>query len=151
MAGTVKPTVLPGTSLLILVGDGASPEVFAQPCGLTNNKVSVKAAANSTVVPFCDDPAAAAWDTKDVTSLSLSATGAGVMAVESFSVWNDWALNGTTRNVQIKIDDGKGNFLGYYSGSFILTAFNLTGTRGQKVTVDIALDNDDIVTWVPAP
>lgn len=151
MVGTIKPTVLPGTALLILVGDGGSPEVFAQPCGLTSNKASIKASTNSTVIPFCDDPSAAAWESKDVNSLSMSVSGSGVMAVESFDIWNDWALSGLAKDVQIKIDDGKGEYLGYYSGSFILSSFDLTGTRGQKVTIDASLDNDDIVVWVPAP
>jgi hypothetical protein len=151
MAGTIKPTVLPGTALLILIGDGASPEVFAQPCGLTSNKVSIKAATNSTVVPWCDAPAAAAWESKDVNSLSMSASGSGVMAKESFDIWNDWALSGEPKNAQIKIDDNKGNYLGYYSGTFVLSSFDLTGTRGEKITVDVSLDNDDIVVWVPAP
>lgn len=150
MAGTIKPTVLPGTALLILIGDGGTPEVFAQPCGLTSNKASIKASANSTVVPFCDDPAAAAWDVKDINSLSMNVSGSGVMATESFDVWNNWALSGVAKNAQIKIDDGKGHYLGYYSGSFVLASFDLTGTRGQKVLIDAALDNNDIVTWVPA-
>lgn len=147
MAGTVKPTVIPGTSLLILVGDGASPEVFAQPCGLTSNAFSLTAATGSTVIPFCDDVEAAAFDSKTVTSLSAQATGSGVMAVESFDTWNDWFLSGNAKNAQIKLNNAA---LGQYEGSWVLSSFKLTGTRGQKVTVDITLDNADIVTWVPA-
>src|ERR1700761_3290060 len=123
MTGTVKPTVLPGTSLLILVGDGNSPETFTQPCGLTNNTMSQTASTSSTVIPFCDDPAAAAWESKDVSSLAAQATGAGVMAVESFTVWQDWFSGGVAKNVQIKLDDGKGNFVGHWEGPFILSSF----------------------------
>lgn len=150
MTGTVKPTVLPGTALMILVGDGGSPEVFATPCGLTNNNFSLTASTSSTVIPFCDDPAAAAWESKDISSLAAQVSGSGVMATESFPDWNDWFLGGISRNAQIKIDDGKGHFVGHYEGAFILSSFKLTGTRGQKVTIDVTLDNDDIVTWVPS-
>lgn len=148
MVGTVKPTVLPGTALLILVGDGGSPEVFATPCGLTNNTFSLTASTNSTIIPFCDDPEAAAWESKDISSLAAQVSGTGVMATESFSEWNDWFLSGTSRNAQIKIDDGLGHFLGHYEGKFVLSTFKLTGARGQKITIDVTLDNDDIVTWV---
>lgn len=150
MVGTVKPTVLPGTALLILVGDGGSPEVFAQPCGLTNTGLSLTASTNSTVIPFCDDPSAAAWDSKDVSAISAQVTGSGVMAVESFDEWNDWFLSGKARHIQIKLDDGKGHFVGHYEGAFVLSNFKLTGSRGQKITVDVTLDNDDIVSWVDA-
>lgn len=149
MTGTVKPTVLPGTALMILVGDGGSPEVFATPCGLTNNSFSLTAATSSTVIPFCDDPAAPAWESKDVSSLASQFSGSGVMATESFDTWNDWFLAAEGKNIQVKIDDGKGHFLGHYEGSYILSSFKLTGTRGQKITVDVTVDNDGIVTWVP--
>src|ERR1700744_4113347 len=116
MAGTIKPTVIAGTKLLILVGDGASPEVFAQPCGLTNNTFSLTSATGSTVIPFCDDPEAAAWDSKEVTSLSAQVTGSGVMAVESFEIWNNWFLSGSLKNAQVKIDDPG---LGIYQGPWV--------------------------------
>lgn len=144
MAGTVKPTVISGTALLILVGDGASPEVFTAPCGLTSNTFSLTSATGSTVIPFCDDPEAAAWDSKEVTSLSAQVTGSGVMAVESFALWNDWFLGGVAKNAQVKLDNPG---LGMYEGPWTLSSFKLTGTRGQKVTVDITLDNADIITY----
>lgn len=146
MTGTVKPTVIAGTKLLILVGDGASPEVFSQPCGLTSSTFSLTSATGSTVVPWCDAPEDAAWDSKEVTSLSAQVTGSGVMAVESFAIWSNWFLSGASKNAQVKLDDPG---LGYYTGPWILSSFKLTGTRGQKVTVDITLDNSDIVTWTP--
>ena len=46
-----QPTVLAGTKLLILVGDGGSPEVFAQPCGLTTRGITFTASTNSTLIP----------------------------------------------------------------------------------------------------
>jgi len=146
MAGTVKPTVIAGTKLLILVGDGGSPEVFTAPCGLTNTTFTLTGATGSTVVPFCDDPEAAAWDTKEVTSLSAQVTGTGVMAVESFTLWNNWFLSGVAKNAHVKLDNPG---LGSYEGPWVLGNFKLTGTRGQKVTVDVTLDNADIITYVP--
>jgi hypothetical protein len=147
MAGTVKPTVIDGTKLLILVGDGGSPEVFTTPCGLTSNTFSLTAATGSTVIPFCDDPSAAAFDAKTVTSLSAQVTGSGVMAVESFAVWNNWFLSGQAKNAQIKLDNAA---LGSYQGPWVLSSFKLVGTRGQKVTVDVTIDNSDIISFVPA-
>jgi hypothetical protein len=142
-----QPTVLPGTKLLILVGDGASPEVFAEPCGLTTKSFDLAASTNTTLIPDCDDPEAPAWEAKDVNSLSATVSGTGVMAVESFEKWNDWFMEAQSRSAQIKLDSAD---LGHYAGTFILSAFKLGGTRGQKVTVDITLVNDGAVTWVDA-
>jgi predicted secreted protein len=142
-----QPTVLPGTKLLILVGDGASPEVFAEPCGLTTKSFDLAASTNTTLLPDCDNPEAPAWEAKDVNALSATVSGTGVMAVESFQKWNDWFMSAASHNLQIKLDNAS---LGHYAGTFILSAFKLGGTRGQKVTVDVTLVNDGAVTWVDA-
>jgi predicted secreted protein len=143
-----KPTVIAGTKLLLLVGDGASPEVFAEPCGLTTKSFDLAASTNTTVLPDCDDPEAAAWEATDINALSASGSGTGVMAAESFSKWNDWFLSTEGKNMQIKLDHAD---LGYYAGSFKLTSFKLAGTRGNKVTVDISFKGDGEVTWVDNP
>jgi predicted secreted protein len=142
-----QPTVLVGTKLLILVGDGASPETFGQPCGLTTRNISFKASTNSTLIPDCDNPEAPAWEAKDVNALSADVSGAGVMAVESFDTWNDWFLEAQSRNCKIELDDDS---LGHWAGSFILTDLKYGGQRGQKVTLDVTLANDGAIVWVPA-
>ena len=142
-----QPTVLPGTKLLILVGDGNSPEVFAQPCGLTTTGIDFKASTNTTLIPDCDDPEAPAWEAKDVNGLSATVTGTGVMAVESFDLWNDWFQSAESKNLQIKLDNAS---LGYWAGEFILSDLKYSGTRGEKVTIDVTIDNTGAVPWVPA-
>jgi predicted secreted protein len=141
-----QPTVLSGSKLLILVGDGGTPEVFATPCGLTSKDVTFSASTNSTLIPDCADPEAPAWEAKDVNALSAQVTGSGVMAVESFDVWNDWFQQATLKNCQIVLDDPA---LGQWEGQFILATLKYGGVRGQKVTVDITLDNSGAVVWVP--
>lgn len=142
-----QPTVLPGTKLLILVGDGASPEVFAQPCGLTTTGFTMSASTNSTLIPDCDNPEAPAWEAKDINALSGQATGSGVMAVESFDLWNDWFMSALAKNCQIKLDNAA---LGSWTGSFVLSSLKYTGSRGNKVTVDVTIENTGAVVWVPA-
>jgi predicted secreted protein len=142
-----QPTVLAGTKLLILVGDGNSPELFAQPCGLTTSGIDFSASTNTTLIPDCADPEAPAWEAKDVNSLAAQVTGNGVMAVESFDIWNDWFQSALAKNVQIKLDSAD---LGYWQGAFILSGLRYGGQRGQKVTVDITLQNSGEVPWVPA-
>lgn len=142
-----KPTVIAGTKLLLLVGNGAGPEVFAEPCGLTTKSFDMSASTNTTLIPDCDDPEAPAWESTDVNGLSASGAGTGVMSTESFAVWNDWFLSAQGKNMQIKLDHAS---LGHYAGSFKLTSFKLAGTRGNKVTVDLSFKSDGEVVWVAA-
>jgi hypothetical protein len=147
MVGTVKPTVIPGTSLLLLVGDGASPETFGEPCGLTTKSFDLSASTNTTLIPWCDDPEAPAWESTDINALSCTGSGSGVMAVEAFDIWNDWFMNAVSKNMQVKLDNPA---LGHYAGSFKLTSFKLAGTRGNKVTVDLSFKNDGAISYVKA-
>jgi Phage tail tube protein len=148
------PTVIPGTKLLITVGSGGdspgSPDVFSEPCGLTTKTSSLTAATNSTVIPDCTDPTLAAWEAKDVLSLSHEVTGHGVLACESFIVWNLWFMGGTERACRIVLQSPTTlpNSLGYYTGNYILTNFTQTGERGTKVTIDVTLANNGAITFV---
>lgn len=139
-----KPTTLAFSKLSILVGDGASPEVFSAPCGLTSKGFDLAASSNDVQVPDCDDPDAPAWTERVVRALSGKVSGSGIMAVESFDTWRDWALGGLAKNVRVQL---VGTGLGYYSGSFILSAFSLKASLGDKVEVDVSLDSDGQITW----
>lgn len=142
-----KPTVLPGTKLLLLVGDGASPEIFAEPCGLTTKSFNLSASTNTNLIPDCDDPEAPAWESTDINGISNTFAGNGVLSVESFNKWNAWFLSAQGKNMQVKLDHPD---LGYYAGNYKLTQFNLSGTRGNKVLVDVAGKADGEVEWVEA-
>lgn len=142
-----SPTVIAGTKLLLLVGNGASPEVFAEPCGLTTKSFDLSASTNTNLIPDCDDPEAPAWESTDINGLSATMTGTGVMSTEAFASWNEWFLSAQGKNMQIKLDHAS---LGHYTGSFKLTSFKLAGTRGNKVTVDLSAKSDGEVAWVDA-
>jgi predicted secreted protein len=144
-----KPTTLPFSKLLILIGDGATPtEAFEAPCGLTTKNFELSANSNEVQVPDCDDPDAPAWIERVVATLQGTVTGNGVMAVESFPVWQDWALSGQPKNARIQLDEPA---MGYYSGSFILSSFALNAELGDKVQIDITLDSDGQIIWTAVP
>lgn len=140
-----KPTTAAATKLLILVGDGATPEVFAEPCGLTTKGFNGQADTGETIVPDCDDPEAPAWKERTTTSLSRDVTGSGVLAKESLAMWNTWFESGEAKNVKIKID-GVGWIT--WTGAYLLTGLNITGERGGKVQVEVSLTSDGEVSSV---
>lgn len=131
-----QASTLKFSTFLIKLGNGATPEVFAAPCGLNSRGFSRTAATNDTNVPDCDNPDAPSWLERDVVSLSGQMTGAGVVADEDFDVWNDWFESGVSKNVQITLGTRT------WAGAAILAKLDITGNRGQRVNFSATLDSD---------
>lgn len=141
-----KPTTASGTKLLILVGDGASPEVFTEPCGLTTKSLDSQAETSDTIVPDCADPDAPAWKERAVTALSRDFSGSGVLAKESVKMWDDWYKSGLSKNCKVQVP-GTGWLT--WTGKYLLTNFKITGERGTKVQVEVSMSSDgEIVSSV---
>lgn len=138
----MKPTTQKGSQFLIKIETDASPQVFAAPCGISTKGIDFSASTNETNVPDCDDPDAPQWVERVVQSLSAGLNAAGIMAEESYGTWRDWYLAATKRAVRIYVGG-----LGYYYGDFLLTAFKTTGNIGEKVQVDLTMQNDGQIQW----
>lgn len=145
-----KPTTAAGSKLSIWLGDGASPEVFVAPCGLTSRGINFSADSNDTNVPDCDDPDAPAWVERVVRSLQAGVTGSGVLAKEAKTAWEGFFFGGVSKNCRVVIDWGVGG-THRYDGAFICTGFNVTGALGEKINVEIALQSDGEITRVTVP
>src|SRR5690606_5262328 len=80
-----------GTSLLVQIGDGASPEVFAADCLInTDRGISFSSDENRQIIPDCDNPDDPAWQTLDKDGLTATISGAGMLHTASVPDWNDW-------------------------------------------------------------
>ena len=135
----------------VLVGNGASPEVFSNPCGFTQRSSKIDATAEETMVPDCDNEDAPVWPARDISSVSASVNGQGVMTPGAAPIWRNWMLGGLKKNVRVGpigrtlADDG-----GYYQGSAVLTSLENVSAKGKRVTATIALASDGPWIWVPA-
>jgi hypothetical protein len=138
-----KPTTYKFGEFIIEVGNGASPEVFGLPCGLTSKSFAGNANTNDTNVPDCDDPDAMAWLERAVVALSRDITGSGVLAKEFLATWDDWWTSGNSKHARITIDPYT------WSGSYVLSRFEITGTLGNKVQVNVTMTSDGQVTRGP--
>lgn len=98
-----QATTFPFSQFNIKIGDGGSPEVFTDPCGLTSKGFTRTANLNDTNIPDCDDPDAPAWLGRDVVSYQASIAGSGIVADESVDTWEEWWEAGETRNVRIEL------------------------------------------------
>lgn len=141
-----KPTTQRPGAFSIWVGDGAPTEDFtSKTCGFTSKGIAFANGTADVTVPDCDDPDAPSWTERSVTAKSATLNGAGVMAEETFTFWNTWFADGLPKHVRIVLDI---TTAGYWAGSFILSAFEVTGNQGDgKVQVSVTLLNDGPVTW----
>lgn len=140
-----------GSSLLIMIGDGATPtEAFAHPC-LINSQRAIQFSAETaeTNVPDCDNPEAIAWIECEKRSVSAQISGEGVLNTPDTEEYFNWVKGETTKHVRAKLNGVTGaNGGGYMAGSFHCTAFELSGNRGEKVNCSITLLSSGAVTWV---
>jgi len=142
-----KATTRSWTKLSIWPGDGASPEVFtSKVCGLTSKGFSLSSDVTESNVPDCDDPDLPSWVERVTKSNSAEISGSGVMAEETFAFWRNWKLDGSAKNVRVVLDLATN--AGYFSGSFLLTNFDLTGNEDDgKVNVTLTLQSSGEVEW----
>jgi hypothetical protein len=143
-----QATTYPFSKFLVKIGDGGSPEVFTDPCGLTSKGLTRTANLNDTNVPDCADPDAPSWLGRDVVSYQGAIAGSGVVAQESYDTWEDWWNAGETRNVQIELGtpaEFKWTMLAK------LQELSITAERGQKVQLAVNIVSDGAVVPVVIP
>ena len=131
-----KATTLKYSQFLVLIGDGASPQTFGDPCGLTSRGFNRTAETNDTNTPDCDDPDAPSWLERDVVSLSGEMSGSGVVATESIDTWDEWFESGESRDVRVELATR------VWEGRAKLTGLNITAERGQRVNIEVTIVSD---------
>ena len=145
-----QPTTMNGSKLLIELGDGGGPEVFAAPCGLTTKGFTISGETNDFEVPDCDTPDAAVWIERVVRALSVNITGEGILAMESWDEWRLWAESAAAKNIRVKLDTTGALNGGYYSMSAVLNSLEVSGELKGKLQVSVAISSNGAATWTAA-
>lgn len=135
-----KPVTIKGGKIRVLIGDSASPIVYAAPCGFTQRAVTLTKALEEVNIPDCDDPDAVDWLGRDATSLSMSVSGEGLLAQDSVEVWLDaWeSLN----SVPVKIEWEFPTKTITWTGYMHVETFEVTAPNAQRVTANVSLQSD---------
>jgi hypothetical protein len=137
-----QATTYPFSQFLVKIGDGGSPEVFTDPCGLTSRGFTRTANMNDTNIPDCANPDLPTWLGRDVVSYQGAIAGAGVVAHESFKTWEDFWNAGVTRNIRVEL----GNPLAFaWIMPAKLSEFHITSERGKRTEMTVALVSDGAV------
>jgi hypothetical protein len=137
---------------LIKLGDGASPEVFTQICGITDVTVNEAARSDDRYVRDCAKPGEVPVRKVKVTGKSLDISGTGLSNADT--VTELMGAIGKHKNYKIETyqDDGTdaGSLLGTYAGTFVMTANNLNAPREGAASGQINLANDGAYTYTGA-
>lgn len=149
VANPVK--TLAGEKILIQVGDGASPEVFAHPCMINADRgISISADVNDINVIDCDDPSLPGWKEIFKDGMSMEVSGAGVLHSTSIEEYLAWAAADTAKNVRVNFNTTGALGGGYFAVPMKLVQFNIAGTRKQNSTVDLTLRSHGTPAWTDA-
>lgn len=145
-----KPTTLPAGDFLIKLESSEGSGVFTAPCGLTSKGFNQSATTQETVVPDCDDPDAPASVERAVDALSGEISGSGVLAMGSRNTYETWYRSGLKKKCRIYLDTTLANSGGYWEGYFLLTQWNVTAQRGQKINTELTMQSDGDIAWTDA-
>lgn len=139
-----------GVKLLLKVGDGNSPEIFAAFCTINAARgISFTAAMNEFNIPDCTDPDLIGWLAREKVSLSVGVTGAGILNTPDVQEFFDWWSGEDSKNCHIVVDVPSVDGGVIFEGAFHLTEFGITGDRGAKQEATLTLASDGAVTTVP--
>jgi predicted secreted protein len=139
-----QPTTARPGKMRILLGNGATPEVFAAPCGLTTKGLTITQNLSEVSIPDCDDPDAAFWLARDTVSLSVGVSGDGVLAAESQATWIAAAYSTTSINAKIEIEFATGTRT--FTGAFKVDSFGIGATQGERVSASVSMQSDGTIT-----
>jgi len=136
-----------GVKLLIKVGNGASPEVFATYCTINAARgITFSADTNDQIIPDCENPDAVAWVGREKVSLSSTISGAGMLNTPDVETFFNWLASEETKNVEVVVDVPSADGGVVFTGAYHLTSFEITGDRGAKMEASIELVSDGEIT-----
>lgn len=133
----------------VLLGNGASPEVFTAPCGFTQKSFTRTKELSDVVIPDCDDPDAMAHTARDARSLSASISGSGVMAKSAYPVWVAAYESSESVNCRIEFEWADDDVT-TITQRFHLSSLELSADLGDRVQISIQMESDGGYTEVTA-
>ena len=146
----MRPTIVKGTYVTIMMGNGASPEVFSPICGLTAKGLTAQTNTTDDFVRDCADP-------EDIPSRYVTATGqqwdlsgSGLLNLDNLEDILD--AQGVVRNYRYVIGapTGSTSYNGYFAGAGMMTNLQFGGPEEGKASVDITIASDGPWEWTEA-
>lgn len=141
----------PGEQLIIQQGNGATPEVFTALCTInTTRSLDLTANATSALLADCVTPSNPAITARQVASVDMKFTGAGVADAVSAQALMSTFLAGATKNYKI-VQNRTGAQGGFtFSLPMVITNMQLSGDRGNVAqTFTATFEAAGAITYAP--
>lgn len=140
------PTIVKGGYVDILLGNGATPEVFTPICGLTTRSLTQQVNTNDTFVPDCADPEYVPVRRLVPTGRQWDIAGEGLLNLDNWQTLQGEV--GTTANYRFVVTRPAGSTdgIGYYAGPAMITNMQVGGSTGdgQFATVSLTIASDGL-------
>jgi hypothetical protein len=132
------------------IGDGETVETFTTPCGFTKYSFNpAKKDTNSTVLPDCSDPDAAAWLGTQVVSLGWSFSADGVLDKTALPILESAGFSTAARSFRFRLvgnGQGSGTPDRLYQGTGHVEISSLEAARGDYYQISISVTGDGELT-----
>lgn len=143
-----QPNTYKGSHVGIYLEDTGTPGTYIKPCGLSQNSISFTKNLNEVQVPDCDDPDLPNWIERETQSLSMNASGSGILAAEAVDSWDAAWRDTDSINARIYVGLPTNTTNGkFWQGKIHLESFEVTGNVGEKAQVSVALVSDGEITY----
>lgn len=148
----MRPVTAKAGAFTVSLSNGATPAVFAAPCGFTSKSLALSKNLSEISIPDCDDPDAPDWLGRDVQSLSASVSGEGVLAASAIPAW--LAAYESTDSVEVEVEVEITFSAGVlkYLGRMHVESLTIGAERGQRCTISVSMQSDGemVGTWTAA-
>jgi hypothetical protein len=153
MATPVYPKKVKGGRVTVLVGDGASPEVFTKVCGGTAKTFTIQKNTTDEFEEDCANPESVPVRVLQVTGIQWDMTLNAWYNRTQAALIRDLADDIDSRNFRFEIDEPPTEDIdaGTYQGKFLATNVQYNaGGQGEYMSMTISFASDGPVTWVDA-
>lgn len=133
---TIQPVF--GYQLLIKVGDGETPEVFAHPALInTSRGITFSTSTETDELMDVSNHGAPAITVRRIRSKDVKIDGSGMIHAPDLPEYLAWAASGEIKNIEVTI----GGVV--MRGPFVLTNFQVSADRVKTVEVQLTLEQAD--------
>lgn len=145
-----RPTIIRGTYVTILMGNGASPEVFSPICGLTAKGFTAQVNTTDDFVPDCADPEDIPARYVTATGRQWDLSGSGLLNLDNLE--DIIAAQGEVKNYRYVIGAPASStaYNGYWAGAGMMTNLQFGGDQDAKASIDVTIVSDGEWTFVEA-
>lgn len=132
------PNTITFDKFLILIGDGATPEVFTPRCTVNlSRNFTITPNYTDQELPDCADDTLPSVIFKILNSITAEVGGSGIMEKADAKFLSEWLLSGQTRNVRVLVGDPSDGYQWDFPAK--MGPFAPSVDRNGNATADISI------------